>query len=207
MPAQPLRRPAPSLTGDELFRALVEHGFEGINLLDAEGRCSIPAPATTGCWDTSPDEIDGKSGFAFAHPDDLANAAQMWRQMLENPQQVFTSRIRVRHKDGRWRWTEATVRNLLHVPAVRGVVVNWRDVTEQHLAESELQRTAYLLRAVADGTTDAVFVKDWERQVSAVQRSGGAVRRSAGERGAGPGRHGLVRRRERPQRSWSATAV
>jgi two-component system cell cycle sensor histidine kinase/response regulator CckA len=46
------------------------------------------------------------------------------------------------------------------VPGVRGIVVNWRDVTQQQLAELELQRTAEMLKAVADGTTDAVFVKD-----------------------------------------------
>ena len=150
----------PSLTGDELFRALVEHGFEGINLLDAEGQVIYSSPGNRRVFGYDADETDGQSGFAFAHPDDVAAAAQAWRSMLEHPQQVFTTRIRVRHKDGSWRWTEATVRNLLHVPAVRGVVVNWRDVTLQHLAETELQRTSDLLRAVADNTTDAVFVKD-----------------------------------------------
>ncbi len=36
------------------------------------------------------------------------------------------------------------------------------DVTKRKLAEAELRRTSELLKAVADGTTDAVFVKDWE---------------------------------------------
>ena len=39
-------------------------------------------------------------------------------------------------------------------------VVTIHDVTERERAEREARRTAELLRAVADGTTDAVFVKD-----------------------------------------------
>jgi len=154
--------PAPDTLTDERFRALVERCFEGINLLDAQGTVLYSSPGNHRLLGYQPEESQGRCGFAFAHPDDLAMAGDMWRRVIENPQHVFSRRIRVRHKDGSWRWTEATVRNLLHVPAVGGVVVNWRDVTDQHQAETELQRTVYLLRAVADGTTDAVFVKDRE---------------------------------------------
>ena len=41
-----------------------------------------------------------------------------------------------------------------------GYAVTLRDVGEQRRAEEELRRTAALLRAVAEGTPDAVFVKD-----------------------------------------------
>src|SRR5262249_51464455 len=40
------------------------------------------------------------------------------------------------------------------------IVAVVRDITERRRAEQELQRTANLLRAVADETTDAMFVKD-----------------------------------------------
>ncbi|AMV29198.1 Blue-light-activated protein [Gemmata sp. SH-PL17] len=42
----------------------------------------------------------------------------------------------------------------------RLVVLTLHDVTEQRRAEADSRRSADLLRAVADGTTDAVFVKD-----------------------------------------------
>jgi PAS domain S-box-containing protein len=41
-------------------------------------------------------------------------------------------------------------------------VLTLHDVTEGRWAEEELRRTAYLLRAVAEGITDAVYVKDRE---------------------------------------------
>ena len=157
--------PAPAhlshpLAADELFRALIEQGSEGINLLDADGRVIYSSPCNQRLLGYSPEEAAGQSVFAFAHPDDVSEARQLWQQVIESPEQIFTARVRLRHKEGSWRWTELTVRNRLAAAAVHGVVVNWRDVTKQQSAEAELQVTAELLKAVADGTTDAVFVKD-----------------------------------------------
>jgi PAS domain S-box-containing protein len=163
----------PPLVGDALFRALIEHGFEGINLLDAQANVIYSSPGNQRLLGYEPDDTQWRSGFAFAHPDDLASAMSNWRRVLENPQMVFTTRMRIRHKDGSWRWTEATVRNLLHDPAVQGIVVNWRDVTQQQSAETELQITAGLLQAVADGTTDAIFVKDRQGKYLFFNRAAG----------------------------------
>ncbi|MBX3014724.1 MAG: PAS domain S-box protein [Caldilineaceae bacterium] len=44
--------------------------------------------------------------------------------------------------------------------AIELAVLTYHDVTERRRAETELRRTTELLRAVTDGTTDAVFVKD-----------------------------------------------
>ena len=43
---------------------------------------------------------------------------------------------RFRHKSGEWRTLEATGTNLLDDPAVGGIVINSRDVTERKLAET-----------------------------------------------------------------------
>src|SRR5438094_469305 len=45
-------------------------------------------------------------------------------------------------KDGTWCETEAVGRNLLDYPAVRGIVINWRDVGERKRAEHE--RAVYM---------------------------------------------------------------
>jgi two-component system, cell cycle sensor histidine kinase and response regulator CckA len=68
---------------------------------------------------------------------------------------------RILRPDGEVRWVRASVRLArdAHGAPLRldGIVA---DVTDRRRAEAELSRTADLLRAVADGTTDAVFVKD-----------------------------------------------
>jgi protein-histidine pros-kinase len=48
----------------------------------------------------------------------------------------------LRRKDGTWCDIEAVARNLLDYPAVRGIVINWRDIGERKRAEHE--RAVYM---------------------------------------------------------------
>ncbi len=59
---------------------------------------------------------------------------------MQNPGATMRTQVRVRHKDGSWRIVEAIGRNLLDDPAVGGIVVNYRDVTERERAHEELLR-------------------------------------------------------------------
>ncbi|MDB5291469.1 MAG: Chemotaxis protein methyltransferase CheR [Phycisphaerales bacterium] len=64
-------------------------------------------------------------------------------------------------KDGSRIWIEVSanlIRGTAGEPAA--IVATARDITEHRRAEQEARHAADLLRAVADGTTDAVFVKD-----------------------------------------------
>jgi signal transduction histidine kinase/ActR/RegA family two-component response regulator len=54
---------------------------------------------------------------------------------------------RLRHGAGGWRWTEGSATNLLDDPAVRGLVLTFRDVTERKKLEEDL-RQAQKMEAV-----------------------------------------------------------
>jgi PAS domain-containing protein len=62
------------------------------------------------------------------------------------------------------RWFEMRVTALHPAPPGLAAVVLHTDVTGRKEGEAEQGRAAELLRAVADGTTDAVFVKDRRRR-------------------------------------------
>jgi PAS domain S-box-containing protein len=65
------------------------------------------------------------------HPDDRARALQIFEDSLSRPGLIFRSELRLRHSDGRWRTLEFVGRNLFHEPAVMGIVINSRDITER----------------------------------------------------------------------------
>src|SRR5439155_15954623 len=73
-----------------------------------------------------------------------------------------TGQFRLCHADGSWKDVQAVGQNFLHDPAVAGIVANYRDITERKQSEEALRRTSQMLQAVADGTQDAVYVKDRE---------------------------------------------
>ena len=126
---------------EERFRSLIENASDGITILDRDGRNRYLSPAAQKLTGYSADEMAGRSAFDFVHPDDLARAEAMWDQVLDDPEHVVTEEIRFRHKDGTWRTFECTDSNLLGDPAVQGVVINTRDVTERTELEAQLRHS------------------------------------------------------------------
>ncbi len=130
---------------EERFRALVENSWEAVSLLGPEGTVLYTSPATVRELGYAAEEFVGQSGFAFIHPDDVERTQQLFGQLLEQPGGKVTTPYRIRHKNGSWRYMEATGTNLLHVPSVAAVVINSRDLTAQREAEDALLAQAELL--------------------------------------------------------------
>ncbi|MCC6792692.1 MAG: EAL domain-containing protein, partial [Thermomicrobiales bacterium] len=76
------------------------------------------------------------------------------------PGATRTVEIRVRHRDGSWRWMEATAISLLHDPVVAGFVVNSRDITERKRLEDDLRRREARHLALLDAIPDLIFRMD-----------------------------------------------
>jgi signal transduction histidine kinase len=64
----------------------------------------------------------------------------------------------MRHRDGSWRWIETTRTNLLHVPSVRAIVANRRDVTAE--VESQQLLEARVIERTHELTTLLHLARD-----------------------------------------------
>ena len=122
---------------DRRFRVLIEHSTEAIALLTPEGTVTYASPSIERVLGYTPQEFMAINGFAVIHPGDIASIAHTFQQLLAIPGLVDTKQFRSRHKDGTWRWVEATMTNLLHDPDVQALVTNLRDITERKQAEEE----------------------------------------------------------------------
>lgn len=121
------------------FQAVIEHSFDAVALVDADGVIRYASPSATRIGGFTPEELGGRNAFEFIHPDDVGRVRGLLDQLLQNPGGNLTATYRSRHKDGSWRWLEVTGTNLLHEPSVAAVVANYRDVTERKQAEDALQ--------------------------------------------------------------------
>jgi two-component system, cell cycle sensor histidine kinase and response regulator CckA len=128
------------------FRSLIEKSRDVISILDRGARVLYHSPAITRLTGYAPDELVGRSAFYLIHEADQAAVESAWQNVLGPG--AGSVRFRVRHRDGGWREAEATATNLLDDPAVRGVVVNTRDVTDRVAAERQVRFQAQLLDAV-----------------------------------------------------------
>jgi PAS domain S-box-containing protein len=124
---------------DERFRALIQNSHDVVQLLSAEGVILYESPSVARVLGYAPEEMIGRRAADFVHPEDVGPRLEGFRQAVGSGGAASTAEIRIRHKDGSWRWIESTGRSLLDDPAVRAVVVNFRDVTDRKLAEDEIR--------------------------------------------------------------------
>jgi len=83
-----------------------------------------------------PEWFQGRTPLDLMPPEDAARGREILGQLQGRPGAQLPGEFRLRHADGSWRVVEGVATNLLHDPAVRGIVLNYRDVT----AERDRQR-------------------------------------------------------------------
>jgi len=129
---------------EERFRALIEKATDVLLLFDAEGRHGLWSSAATEALGWSSDEVVGRNVMELVHPDDAAAGEKLLRELAGSPGAARRITLRIRHRNGSWRSFDAVCRNLLRVPAVAGIVVNARDVTEQRRLEEQFLQSQKL---------------------------------------------------------------
>jgi PAS domain S-box-containing protein len=121
------------------FRALIEHSWDGISLMDAGGILRFASPSATRILGYPVHELVGRNAFDLMHPDDLRRTLDLLAELLQKPGGTVSADFRYRHQDGAWRWLETVATNLLADPSVQAIVINTRDITERKQSEEQLR--------------------------------------------------------------------
>ncbi len=124
---------------EEHFKALIENSLESIAIIDREGAIQYLGPSFERLMGYRLEEYLGKSPFDHVHTDDRARVAAIFAQLIQKSGATVQEEVRVLHKNGSLRTVEVVGQNLLHNPAVGGLVANIRDITERKQAEEKLQ--------------------------------------------------------------------
>jgi diguanylate cyclase (GGDEF)-like protein/PAS domain S-box-containing protein len=129
---------------EQRFRSLIENATDITIILDAQGIFRYISPSVKRILGYSPHHAIGRSALGTVHPDDCATIAQTLHKAIENPKRSqLPLEYRVRHRNGSWCYVEAVATNLLHDPAVKGIVINCHDITQRKLAEEQLLHDAF----------------------------------------------------------------
>lgn len=136
------RARASLVASERRFRALIERSLDAVCIVSPTGDILYESAAAEAVVGFVPDEREGRSGFAFLHPDDHAHAHELLTGLLTLPGASASGEIRIRHADGSWRWVDSRATNLIDDPDVGGIVVNYRDITERRALAEELAHQA-----------------------------------------------------------------
>ena len=145
---------------EERFRALVQNAYDAIAVLGPDGTIRDATPSLTTLFGRPLDAIVDRPGVSWVHPEDLDRVTAALTTVLATPGATGELQCRISHADGDWRWVEATAVNLLDNPAVCGVVVNIRDVTDRVTALHALHESEQLFRSLARSSPVGIFQQD-----------------------------------------------
>lgn len=123
---------------EERFRALIESSMDVTTIVDAKGTILYHSPNYANVWGQDPSDRIGKDMFKDIYPDDIPLVGDSFVRLLKNPKETVQMVVRALHTDGTWRTLEIVAHNHLENPALRGIVVNFQDITQRKKAEEKL---------------------------------------------------------------------
>ena len=139
---------------EEWFRSVVQYSSDMITIVDGEGRYRYVSPAVERVLGFSVDQLQDSQSANLVHPDEQRRYGEIMRYLMGQPNRVAASEHRLRHVDGRYIAIESVGVNLLDNPAVRGIVINSRDVTRRRRVEELLR----LVTSAVDQAHDGVLI-------------------------------------------------
>ncbi|CAA9459364.1 MAG: diguanylate cyclase/phosphodiesterase (GGDEF & EAL domains) with PAS/PAC sensor(s) [uncultured Rubrobacteraceae bacterium] len=147
---------------EERFKSLIQNSSDMITVVGANGEIMYHSPSIERVLGHEPGSRIGKNVFesALIHPDDIALHSEAIRKTLSEPGNSRTVEMRMRHRDGSWRYIEATMRNPVAESGLHGVVANSRDITERKRTEEALRESEERFRLLAETTNDLVCLHD-----------------------------------------------
>ncbi len=145
------------------FRAIIEHSADIFSLVDAQGNTLYDSPSVKHWFGYEENENMGRNIQELIHPDDWPIVRARFEDLVTRGG-VATAELRLRHKDGSWRWIEATATNLLGNPDIRAIVVTYHEITERRRTQEALRESEERYRLLLQNANDAVYVHELSQE-------------------------------------------
>jgi len=133
------RQAAEELRQSEAFKEkMVSHIGDVITVIDREGINRFKSPNIERWFGWKPEEVLGRPALENIHPDDIERTTAVLEKLRDTPGALETVECRYRCKDGHYKWIGFAGNNLLDDPDIRGILGNYRDISERKEAEQQL---------------------------------------------------------------------
>jgi PAS domain S-box-containing protein len=133
---------------EQRFRSLVQNSTDITTILELDGTVRYVSPIFYRMFGYSPGDILGENVFDFIHEDDIQDVQDVFIELKNTKHQTNPIELRLRNKLGEWKYLESVGINLTDLPAVSGLVINSRDITERIDNEHQLKEYATSLEKI-----------------------------------------------------------
>ena len=124
---------------DEKLNTYIAQISDIVAVLDSVGTIDYLSPGVRHVLGLEAEALTGRNVFDFVHPDDRALAIEAADNTSRRPGTAPPLQVRLRHANGEYRTLELVANNKLNDPAIRGLVITARDVTERLEIEQQLR--------------------------------------------------------------------
>jgi diguanylate cyclase (GGDEF)-like protein/PAS domain S-box-containing protein len=125
------------------FRSLVQHASDIIMIVSADGLIRFVSPSVQPVLGYQAEALVGSAFVDLIHPEEGKWAIPFLAGPAQSCTQLPPVAWRLRRADGSWLHTETLGSNLLDDPAVAGLVLATRDVSERKILEERLAHHAF----------------------------------------------------------------
>lgn len=142
---------------ERYFKEITENSSDIIIITDDKGIIKYCSPAIERSAGYKPEEVIGKSGFAFIHPDEIKRASDDLGRFVHEKNKLSSNTFKIMHKNGSERFFYGMGKNLLNNPDIAGIVMNIRDITEQQQAEDALKKSELKYRNIFENAMEGIY--------------------------------------------------
>ena len=137
------------------MQLLLENASEVIAIYEKEGTIRYISPSVEKILGYSQNDLIGINDKVHVDPEGVPHFEEMFDKVIANPFESVTTQYEYIKKDGDAIWLEATATNMLSDPAIQGVILNSRDITERRRAERE-ERMKSKMQALSENSPDLI---------------------------------------------------
>lgn len=130
-------------SSDERFRALIRSVSDVISILSDQGHFLYLSPAAETAWKCPASDLLQQSIYDRISLDDREKTLDILSSLVEQPNATIMHSMSLRYGKDNWRDYEVIFTNLLHEPAVGGIVATYHDITDRKTYEQELRRLVF----------------------------------------------------------------
>lgn len=149
----------------DAFQSLVERTLDLVALVDEAGIITYVTPSVSQVLGHHAEDLVGKPSGEYIHPDDRAELARAFRRQTRASEAAPVMTCRIRHREGTWRYFEASGNRLSPETGLHGFMVSFRDVTERKRWERAIQESERRNGAVIDNAMDAYMAMNTAGQI------------------------------------------
>jgi two-component system sporulation sensor kinase A len=147
-------------SSEEKYKNIISNLMDIVIILDLKGNFQYISPQIDEIAGFKQEEMIGKNGFKFMHPDDVKNAAEILRDAITEKKKVYIE-YRTIHRDGHYIDVSASGR-IVKIDGEDKIFAVVKDLSDKKRTERQLKDSEEKYRIITENVNDMIAVLNSE---------------------------------------------